>query len=237
MLFPEEEQEEGLPEWLATFADLSLLLLVFFILLYSMSTIEVKKFSNTFSSIRNAFGGKGEIQGKNTVTEEEGIVLETFRLQRQLLKMQEQTFTQIRTYLTQNGLEGKIGAVFDKGVITLRIPSEYLFKSGSTTLNDNAKEILEPLFSLFTKRKEQYINVRGFTDNTKVKAGAPYKDNWELSSLRAVNVVRYLINNGIPARRISATGFGESNPLYPNSSEENKAKNRRVEFILERRVM
>lgn len=231
----EEEQEEGLPEWLATFADLSLLLLVFFILLFSLSSLEVKRFSETFASVRTAFGGRSNSDPiTSQIKAQENTVLETIKLQRQIIQSQEKVYSEITTYLTQNGVEGIIGAVFDEGIITLTVPSEVLFSPGSVELSGQAKKVLEPLLDIFVKRKNQNINIRGYTDNTTARSGG--RDNWEVSSLRAVNVLRFFLNKGIPANRMTATGLGDTNPLYPNTTPENMAKNRRIEFILERRV-
>ena len=231
----EIEQEEGLPEWLATFADLSLLLLVFFILLFSLSSLEVKRFSDTFASVRTAFGGKANTDPITShIRAQESTVLETIKLQKQIIQSQEKVYSEITTYLTQNGVEGIIGAVFDEGIITLSVPSEILFAPGSVQLSANAKKVLEPLFELFVKRKNQTINIRGYTDNSPTRPGS--RDNWEISSLRAVNVLRFFLEKGISANRMTATGLGETNPLYPNTTPENMTKNRRIEFILERRV-
>lgn len=231
----EEEQEEGLPEWLATFADLSLLLLVFFILLFSLSSLEVKRFSETFASVRTAFGGKANTDPiTSQIRAQESTVLETIKLQKQIMQSQEKVYSEITTYLTQNGVEGVVGAVFDEGIITLTVPSEVLFTPGSTELSAGAKNVLDSLLEIFIKRKNQMINIRGYTDSSPTRSGS--RDNWEISSLRAVNVLRFFLSKGIPANRMTATGLGDTNPLYPNTTPENMAKNRRIEFILERRV-
>lgn len=230
------QEEEGLPEWLATFADLSLLLLVFFILLFSLSSLEVKRFSETFASVRTAFGGKANTDPiTSQIRAQESTVLETIKLQRQLIQSQEKVYSEITTYLTQNGVEGIVGAVFDEGIITLSVPAEVLFSAGSVQLSSDAQKVLEPLLEIFVKRKNQTINIRGYTDSSPTRAGST-RDNWEISSLRALNVLRFFLSKGIPADRMTATGLGDTNPLYPNTTPENMAKNRRIEFILERRV-
>ncbi|MGL4722214.1 MAG: OmpA/MotB family protein [Desulfovibrionaceae bacterium] len=238
MINNDKEEEESPPEWIGTFADLSLLLLVFFILLYSMSTIQVEKYSETFSSIRTSFGGKESVQGQiSAMNTQTTSVLDSIRLRQQIIKSQERTFNQMQTYLTKNGTEGVVGAVFDEGVITLRLASEVLFGLGETSLSKEGEKALAPLLDIFIKNKNQSINIKGFTDNVAPNTGARYKDNWELSSLRSVSVLRYFIEHGIPAHRLTATGLGETDSLYPNTTKENKAKNRRIEFVLERRVV
>uniref|UniRef100_UPI0001BEF2F4 MotB protein, putative n=1 Tax=Nitratidesulfovibrio vulgaris (strain ATCC 29579 / DSM 644 / CCUG 34227 / NCIMB 8303 / VKM B-1760 / Hildenborough) TaxID=882 RepID=UPI0001BEF2F4 len=163
--------------------------------------------------------------------------LETVRLQRELIEAQRQTYNEMRTYFTVNGVEGVIGAVFDEGVITLRVPSEVLFAPGAVELAPGADRVLATLKDLFIRRREQNINIKGFTDDVQPSANARFKDNWEVSALRSVNVLRYFLGAGIEPARLTATGLGELDPLFPNTSDENRARNRRVEFVLERRVV
>ncbi|MGJ3522438.1 OmpA/MotB family protein [Nitratidesulfovibrio sp. D1] len=233
----EVEEDEPPMEWLATLADMSMLLLCFFILLFALSTIDKARVTETFDAVRTVFGGKDtELTTSAVRSEDSGALLETVRLQRQIVEAQRNTYSEMRTYLTRNGMEGVIGAVFDEGVITLRIPAEVMFAPGETELNPQAERYLKPLADLFVRKKEQSINIRGFTDDSQPSPTSRFRDNWELSSLRAVSVLRYFLKAGIDSKRLTATGLGELDPLFPNTTEENRARNRRVEFMLERRV-
>ncbi len=223
----EMEEDEPPMGWLATLADISMLLLCFFILLFALSTIDKARVTETFDAVRTVFGGKDtELTTSAVRSEDSGALLETVRLQRQIVEAQRNTYSEMRTYLTRNGMEGVIGAVFDEGVITLRIPAEVMFAPGETELNPQAERYLKPLADLFVRKKEQSINIRGFTDDSQPSP----------SSLRAVSVLRYFLKAGIDSKRLTATGLGELDPLFPNTTEENRARNRRVEFMLERRV-
>ncbi len=233
----EMEEDEPPMGWLATLADISMLLLCFFILLFALSTIDKARVTETFDAVRTVFGGKDtELTTSAVRSEDSGALLETVRLQRQIVEAQRNTYSEMRTYLTRNGMEGVIGAVFDEGVITLRIPAEVMFAPGETELNPQAERYLKPLADLFVRKKEQSINIRGFTDDSQPSPTSRFRDNWELSSLRAVSVLRYFLKAGIDSKRLTATGLGELDPLFPNTTEENRARNRRVEFMLERRV-
>jgi chemotaxis protein MotB len=86
------------------------------------------------------------------------------------------------------------------------------------------------------KNKAQTINIKGYTDDLKPSSSSRYRDNWEISALRAVNVLRYYIEHGIESQRLTATGLGDLDPLMPNTNEANRSQNRRVEFVFERRV-
>ena len=96
--------------------------------------------------------------------------------------------------------------------------------------------MLRSLLNIFMQERDQTINIKGYTDNSPVPPGKRYKDNWELSALRAVNVLRWFVDAGVPIVRLTATGMGDLNPLFPNDTPENQARNRRVEFSLERQV-
>lgn len=232
----EDDKIEENQEWITTFADMSMLLLVFFILLFSLSTLDPAKFQNSFGSIKGALGGdaKGTPAADRKV--EDGALHEMVRQRKEMMEAQTNTFNDIRSFLVQNGVEGKIGAVLDQGTIILRLPAQLLFDRHSTQLSPESEKVLKVLKDIFVKERSQNVDIRGYTDNTPPPEGARFKDNWELSALRAVTVLRYLLGQGIEAPRLTATGFGDLEPIMANTTEENKARNRRVEFVLHRTV-
>lgn len=235
-LFDDDEEIEESTEWLATFADMSLLLLVFFILLFSLSTLDPSKFTESFGSIKGALGGdaKGTPAADRNVAQ--GALHEITKMRKELIEAQKQTFNEIRSFLVQNGMEGQVGAVLDEGSITLRLPAKVLFERHTAELSEESLKVLRLLQEIFVRRREQTIDIRGYTDDSPPPAGARFRDNWELSALRAVNVLRYLLSQGIEASRLTATGFGPLEPIMMNTTEENRARNRRVEFVLQRKV-
>lgn len=118
--------------------------------------------------------------------------------------------------------------------ILLKLPTSVPFKGANATI-DNEE------LHLFLRRVTDIINslpptvdisIRGYTDNQPLPAGSPYKDNIELSSRRADTVMRELIRNGVAPERLSTAGFGAAKPVAENTTEENRAKNRRVEFYM-----
>jgi len=231
-----ELEEEGTADWLVTFADLTTLLLVFFVLLFSMSVIDEKRFTDSFLTVREVFGGKDKDLLTTTVRRDDAAILDSVRLQKQLIESQRKVFSDVRTFMNQKGVEGVVGAVFDEGVITLKVPSGVLFAKGEVELSPEGEKMLATLRDFFLKNKTQTINIKGYTDDSQPLPGSRFKDNWEISALRAVNALRFFVRSGIESNRLTATGLGDLDPLLPNTSEENRAKNRRVEFVLERRV-
>ena len=231
----EEIQPSEGSSWLVTFADLTMLVLVFFILLFSVSTVDVQRFNKSFQSVRSELSGKDAFSSQIKQAKENTSRIDSVRLQQQLIQQQEKTFSEIRTYLTEAGKQDNIAATFDKGKITLRLPADLLFEPGSVELSEAAKGQLNAIADILIKNKDQDINIKGYTDNIEPVAGR-FKDSWEISSLRAVNVLRYLMSIGIESSRLTATGLSSLNPLFPNDSDENRAVNRRIEFELERKV-
>ena len=121
-------------------------------------------------------------------------------------------------------------------------PSEVLFSSGDAELNDSGKsemlKVAEALIQIGSEIPDDInwvLRVDGHTDNIPLSGTGEIKDNWELSSSRATSVVRFFIDQGIPARRLVAAGFGEFQPLEDEDTDEARAKNRRIELKLTER--
>ena len=236
----DDEEEQPTGQWLITFADMSLLMLTFFILLFSLSSLDTQRFGEISEAMRENLGTQSLKEKNDSSGRPEAVddtaTLDAARLQRELIERQRRVFDSMRTYLNQKNLEGKIGAVFDNGVITLRLPADVMFESGQVELTPEALKILPTILDMLIKQNDQTINIRGYTDDRLPSPGSRFKDNWEISSLRAVAVLRYMLGAGIEAKRLTATGLADMNPLFPNTSDENRATNRRVEFVLEQRV-
>lgn len=232
-----QEEGEDPREWLVTFADMCLLLLVFFILLFSMSKMDHDRFRESFFSVRMALGEKmGGTPGGDRIREEDlGVFIDQALIHKQVMENQQRIFSDFRYYQNTHGLEGVVGAIFDEGIITLRVPGDVLFEVGQVTLTPEGRRIIAQLKDFFIRYHDQVINIRGFTDDLPVRGGR-FQDNWEISALRSVNVLRYLLEMGIEPNRLTSTGLADMYPLYPNTSEENRSRNRRVEFVLEKRI-
>jgi len=232
-----DEEERDSQEWLITFSDLVMLLLVFFIMLYAMSTPDPNKITNALQAVTQALSGKESKLATSTISREEaGVLLDQVMLNRQIQIAQQKVFSDVKFLQTKKGLEGLVGANFEDGVITIRAPGDVLFASGDVTLTPKGREVIEAMKDFFTQHPDQTINIRGYTDDRMPATGSRFRDNWEVSSLRAVNVLRVLMDMGIEPKRLTSTGLADMNPLFPNTSDEFRAQNRRVEFVLEKRV-
>jgi chemotaxis protein MotB len=117
----------------------------------------------------------------------------------------------------------------------LRVPDELFFSSGSATVRQKGQEVIGKLAQIFQKYPEYNIRVEGHTDNKQIKLDFldSFKSNWELSSARAINVVKRLTSQGhLDPKRLAAVGYGDNHPIASNDTPEGRAKNRRVEFYI-----
>ncbi len=126
---------------------------------------------------------------------------------------------------------GTIQVEFRKGMLVVKLSSAILFDSGKTDLKGEGQTALADLAKALKTVKGRDFLVSGHTDNVPIKT-ARFKSNWELSTARAVEVVKYLIEVGMGADHLGAAGFGENDPAADNSTEEGRAQNRRIEIVL-----
>ena len=120
----------------------------------------------------------------------------------------------------------------DGEYINIMLAENVLFEKGKFEVNE--VELDKILNSVITKFKKNHIIVEGHTDNIPVLGGKLYKSNWELSTMRALSVVRYLIKKGFAGENIRAFGYGEYKPIASNDTEEGRCKNRRIEIKIQR---
>ncbi len=240
-----ELSEDVTPEgeasaWLFTFADMMTLILTFFVLLYSMSKLEVEKFKTIMTSVQTSFGEYHPSINQLVVAEapdeqekeskEEGEQLDpAVQAERQSQDM----LADIVKFIAKKGLDKHIIASVENGNIVLRVKDAILFPSGSAQLNKNAGPVLSDIKEIIQKYMDFRVRIAGHTDNIPI-SNVRFPSNWELSAIRATTVLRYLIDSGVATDRLTATGYGEIIPLFPNDSPEHRAQNRRVEFVLEK---
>ncbi|MFK4763722.1 OmpA family protein [Desulfobaculum sp. SPO524] len=230
----EEPQEEGLPAWLATFADMMTLLLCFFVLMLSFANQDLANFRTLMGSIRDAFG----VQQKRpeatfaayspTRLESKGVKLN--QEQRVVLDLTMQLRAMIED---DTELKRSTGVTAEREGVLVRVETAFLFAPGKAELRPGAEKMLENVLKIM---KEYNFNcvIRGHTDDRE-EAGSIYPSNWELSSARAAAALRWLVEKGgVAPRRLKAVGYAGTRPLVPNDRAEDRARNRRVEFLLHR---
>ncbi|NCC23733.1 MAG: flagellar motor protein MotB [Deltaproteobacteria bacterium] len=222
--------EEGLPPWMATFADMVSLLLTFFVLLLSFANMDIQKFQDMMGSVRDAFG----VQVKRPPTSHVAFSPSLYERQDVALDRESKAILDLTLQikaLVSNDQEIKNGIEIspdDQGVL-MRVESGLMFPPQSAVLEPNASLVLNAVIGILKEHNFDLV-VRGHTDDQYI-ASSVYPSNWELSSSRAAAAVRYLVDKGgISPSRLKAIGYAGTRPLVPNVSETNRDMNRRVEF-------
>ncbi|HNS97676.1 MAG TPA: OmpA family protein [Polyangiaceae bacterium] len=130
---------------------------------------------------------------------------------------------------------GQLQVDIRKGRMVLQLPNDVLFDSGRAAVKPGGKLTLQEVASILRTIPNRQFQVAGHTDNEPIRS-SNYPSNWYLSASRAIKVVEILVEDGVAAHTLSACGYGEFDPLHPNDSEENKAKNRRIEIVIQPNV-
>jgi chemotaxis protein MotB len=230
----EEPEKENSERWLLTYADMITLLMLFFIVLYSMSNINKQKFEEIAESLRLAFTGgtmgifsnKGTspVQFQSTTPK----ILESVKQQR---KGKTWLIQQAKSKLQPLIRKGELKVMETERGITFTIFSDFQFKSGSAELEQDQYQILRDVGD-FLLESDYPLVVEGHTDSAPIEGSGRYHSNWELSAARATVVVSTLEEYGVPGKRMSASAFGSTKPVTTNDTPEGRAYNRRIEVTL-----
>ena len=212
--------------WMDTYADTITLLLTFFILLYSFSNTDNKK----LKLIAAAF--KDQLAGITVDTEEiPDIDVEDIDISIGEKNPYNILVDEVTEIINKNGLTEVVKIREEDAGLVLQLSDSILFDLGKAEMKANSIPILDVISTIIPNIKNE-IMVQGHTDNVPINSSS-YKSNWELSTARAVNVLKYFIETkGFDPTRFSATGYGEYRPLVDNSTEENRAINRRVDILI-----
>jgi chemotaxis protein MotB len=273
----EHENEE---RWLLTYADMLTLLFALFMVLFSISSVNISKYQVLQQSLKAAFsgsilpGGRAILQSGSESTsahtpataEVPSIVplvptptsrsssstgsanataqsMTSADLQAALNSMsasvsEQDTFEKLKeemdAYAKAHGFGNKVQTIIERRGLVVRVLTDnLLYDSGSATLQPGADQLLDEVAQLLNLDKSHPITVEGHTDNQPISS-AQFPSNWELSTTRATNVVRFLISRGVSAYRLGAVGYADLHPIASNATAAGRAQNRRVEIVLMR---
>ena len=256
----QEDPPKGAPAWMNTFSDLMNLLLCFFVLLFSMSTVDTDKLEAVVASLQNAISilptggtsiGEGEMisagvrqlefldsyynemansKAENTDEQTDGKLSAQEQYQQQELAESEKMADEIQQELDNSQLSGKVDVDFNAEYVKLNLNGSILFASGKADLVKQAVPIVNKLGKILEKYNRNVIEVEGHTDNVPQNT-AQYPDNMVLSMYRAYSIYTYFVDTkGFNVNSISSTGRGEAVPVASNATAEGRAQNRRVEI-------
>jgi chemotaxis protein MotB len=195
--------------WMVPYGNLMTILMIFFVILYAFAYRGGVTYEKALALLEKDIMSQEQQRRTTKSTLQEAEL--ALALQR---KLQENTEVQI-----------------DAQRIKILLPSPVLFASGQANLKKEASITFHELAKSL-KPMPNHIIVEGHTDNVPIGAGE-FESNWELSAARAFSVIRYFVDiEGIEPDRFTAYGYGEYNPIAPNDTEENRAKNRRIEISI-----
>lgn len=225
--------------WLISYADFITLLFAFFVVMYSISSVNEGKYKTFSDSLSLAFTNQPSSTFTSQPVNQPENVLKalvdrrTARLGEQQRKIQErmkllaEKLSQVMQQLIE---QEQVSVKQTKRGVVVDINASSLFKPGEAILQASAFELLQQV-SLVLSQETQPLEVEGHTDDVPIKTKL-FPSNWELSAARASSVVRMLVEHGVDEQRLSAVGMASNHPLVPNDSPENRAKNRRVSITL-----
>jgi chemotaxis protein MotB len=225
--------EECLPAWLAAFGDLMSLLLCFFVLLLSMSSMDAKKISEAIGSLS---GAMSVLEGGTQTKISKKRLMETTPMESKAESSEEVHKVQAAVSDANEMMEKGHGPAItlddaQEGFV-IKLPASLLFKQGSATIeNEDALLFLKRVALIIEELPTTTeVSVQGHTDNSKPGTKSLFKDNWELSSARAISVLQELLLDGVAPNRVSSAGYAEYKPLATNATASGREKNRRVEL-------
>jgi len=197
---------ELIPQWQTIYCSLMLLLVVFFIMLIAYSAIDRERFLKT----------------KNIQNESRDMSVQVPDVNQAMQALQRLT--------TSLGMNGDFSIARTGDGFKAVVPNPVLFTSGDASLNETVYPVLDGIIKI-AKHSDLAIQVEGHTDNIPIET-VKFPSNWELSTMRAVNILRYLQKSGgIPSNRLVGVGFAEYQPLAGNDTPEGRQKNRRIEIL------
>ena len=250
------EAAKGSPAWMATFSDLMNLLLCFFVLLFSMSSVSEEKFNMVIASLQSKISifelgglniGEGDMVGgcirqlefldsyynelANSPSEEdfdeEGDARE--QVEAEALEESEQMAEQIEDAMEQMGIANSVEIEFDEQFVMINLSGAILFQSGQSEIMEEAKPILEKVSLVLKQYDKNIIEIEGHTDNVPVSSNSKYESNDILSMYRALSVADFIREKTeLNPAYIKSAGRGDYVPIADNTTEEGRARNRRV---------
>jgi len=249
----EEHVDES---WLIPYADLLTLLLALFIVLFSMSSVDAKKFqamaevfNAEFTSGTGIFefpspipeeGATAPDEQKNDseeIAEVESGTVQTEEEKKKLAQQAEQLElqaiqTKVNDFIAEKGLKDKLETQLTGEGLLVSIRDNVLFESGSDAVRAQDLTIVQEISELLIMNPPRSIIISGHTDNVPIR-NANFSSNWELSVMRAINFMKILLENDkLDPSWFSAKGYGEFRPIASNDTNEGKTRNRRVEILI-----
>ncbi len=231
------EEHENSERWLVSYADFITLLMVMFVVLYSMGQVDVKKYKTLATSMRAAFSmgapvkivdpqinaaGGSEETGRPNPIEIPGIP--------QKPPESQEVAGELTTMLKNMNLGGAVSVQTNIEGVLISLSEKLVFTPGTAKLQNDAFPVLDTIAKMVLPVENQ-IRIVGHTD-TSQPIDPRYSNNWDLSTGRAIVIADYLISKGIAADRLTVSGRGEYQPIFPNDTLEHRSLNSRADIVV-----
>lgn len=225
--------------WLISYADFITLLFAFFVVMYSISSVNEGKYKVFSDSLNIAFTNQPKHASLGVVPNQQEQLLKALVDRRTARLGEQQRKIQERMKNIADGLSRTMSPLIEQNQVHIEqarrgvvidISAGFLFRTGDAVLQAGAQDVLRQVIVVLGK-EDLPIEVEGHTDDIPIKT-AQFPSNWELSSARASSVVRMMVENGVPPERLAAVGLASNQPVASNDSPENRARNRRVTITI-----
>ena len=249
----EQHEEDNRERWLVSYADFITLLFAFFVVMYSISSVNEGKYKVLSDSLEGVFSARQktvkpvQVGDNEAFTDQnesgDALIKPVFDIpdpkEKEKVKEQKEDLQleNIAGEFTENFedliFEDKVKVERKQDWIEISLDDSMVFVSGGVEPIDAAFPIIERIADIMKKHANAML-VEGHTDNIPISSSA-FPSNWELSAARAASVVRYLALEGVSASRLGAMGYGEFNPIATNDSSDGRRKNRRVVLLISKK--
>lgn len=218
------------PEFMNTYGDMVTLILCFFVLLFAMMTPDDHKFDLAASSFQQAFNGV--LTSMPTIPIHKEVLVPRLGGDAQNKRIAADAAMKVREVAEKENLQDAVKVEVTDTGIAIKIADKVSFDPGSAKLKPEFIKVLEKVFDVIKQTQGQEIRIEGHTDDSPINTPT-YPSNWELSASRASAVVKYLYSHGEDPKKLSAVGYGEFRPIFPNDSDAHRRENRRIEVYVE----
>ncbi|MDD5369531.1 MAG: flagellar motor protein MotB [Anaerolineaceae bacterium] len=233
----EAEGEGSSERWLVSYSDFITLLMVMFVVLYSMGQVDVKKYKLLSDSFKAAFTLGGAVQVVDSKIDQQGGTQQDGQPNPiqvpgipQKPPESAQVAGELTAMLASSGLGSGVSVKTNIEGVLIAISEHLVYAPGSADLQAEAYPVLDTIIKMLLQINNSF-RITGHTDNTPPK-DSRYKDNWELSVARANVIAEYLVSHGVSPTRLTIAGRGEYEPIFPNDTEEHRALNSRSEIVI-----
>lgn len=229
-----KKEKDNSERWMLSYLDFITLLMIFFLVMYAMSTVDSKKAAALANSLKIGFnsGNKENVIAVSDSSDPAPVIVddETLAAQAEEEKLAD-VKKKVDELVNNSELKGSVTTSIQERGLLISFNDSVFFNSGEANIKSDWQSKLKSI-SKVLNGIDNYIRVEGHTDNVAINTEY-FHSNWQLSSIRAANVVEFLITQGsVSPGRLSSVGYGEYRPIKLNDTEEGKSSNRRVDIVI-----